>query len=84
MTPNNAYIVDVLDTLSFLAIFALFILPVICGFLIAIIYDCYTRESEKVVLKRLITLCVILFVLSLVVVILIPSKETLILIYGGK
>ncbi|HED4458336.1 TPA: hypothetical protein R4340_000352 [Pasteurella multocida] len=84
MTPSNAYTVDVLDTLSSLAIIAVFISPVICGFLIVEMYDYYARESTRVVLKKLIALCVILFVLSLAAVILIPSKETLILIYGGK
>ncbi|MFC1025198.1 hypothetical protein ACFGXM_00880 [Pasteurella multocida] len=51
MTPSNAYTVDVLDTLSSLAIIAVFILPVICGFLIAAMYDYYARESTRVVLK---------------------------------
>ncbi|XWY20071.1 hypothetical protein ACNGTO_03175 [Bisgaard Taxon 45] len=83
MTPSNAYMVDVLGTLSSLATIAIGVLPVVCGFLIVAIYDCYTRESTKVVLKKAIALCAILFVLSLAAVILIPSKETLMLMYGG-
>lgn len=84
MTPSNAYIIEVLTTVNTLSIIALVLMPLVCGFLLAAMGDYHTGDKEKITLKKIMILCVLIFVIALLAVIFVPPKETLILIYGGK
>ncbi len=84
MTPNNAYMIEVLTTVNTLSIIALGLMPLACGFLLLAMSDYHTGDKAKITLKKIMVLCVLIFVIALLTVIFVPSKETLILMYGGK
>ncbi|HED4401012.1 TPA: hypothetical protein R4323_002502 [Pasteurella multocida] len=84
MTPSNAYMIEVLATVNTLSIIALGLMPLACGFLFLAMSDYHTGDKEKITLKKIMVLCVLIFVIALLTVIFVPSKETLMLIYGGK
>ncbi|HED4400957.1 TPA: hypothetical protein R4323_002445 [Pasteurella multocida] len=84
MTPSNVYMIEVLATVNTLSIIALGLMPLACGFLFLAMSDYHTGDKEKITLKKIMVLCVLIFVIALLTVIFVPSKETLMLIYGGK
>ncbi|MGC7561301.1 hypothetical protein ACPEEL_02235 [Pasteurella sp. PK-2025] len=78
----NSYIIELLISLEELSLWVLVISILIAALMSWGIFTQRINQVERKLAKQVINLCLVLFILSLACVILIPTKETLMIIYG--
>ncbi|WP_424407366.1 hypothetical protein [Pasteurella sp. PK-2025] len=78
----NSYIIELLISLEELSAWVLVISILITALMSWGIFTQRINQVERKLAKQVINLCLVLFILSLACVILIPTKETLMIIYG--